>query len=120
MFSAHIPEHFIAIKGEDTGRLKSKTNKTTIPSPSSILFAYELTKASCCTRGIQMLKDTDTSVDKIQNPSELEERIYQQSFGCKSLSADLDIKCAQLPECLDIGGKPPRGSWHPYGICGWI
>lgn len=34
-----------------------------IPFLSSILLAYEVTKASCCTRRIQMLKYTGTSVE---------------------------------------------------------
>lgn len=60
MFSAQIPGHFVAVKGENTGRLKPKANK------QRSLFAHEVIKAACITGGIQMLKDADAAVDYIQ------------------------------------------------------
>lgn len=52
MFSAQISEHFVAIKGEDSGRLKTKANKTTILPPITMPFTYEIMKAFRFTRGI--------------------------------------------------------------------
>lgn len=52
MLSAQISEHFVAIKGEDSGRLKTKANKTTILPPTTTPFTYEIMKVFCFTRGI--------------------------------------------------------------------
>lgn len=52
MPSAQISEHFVAIKGEDSGRLKTKANKTTILPPTAMPFTHEMMKVFCFTRGI--------------------------------------------------------------------